>query len=97
MYECYVGDVVLRLVEDGYVTEEGEVGLLRECGQPSEVVEFEDGKVYIYRFEACGSGVFRRSSPSVYHWADYLATPVVGTLLLAVVSKIQTSESSQQP
>lgn len=69
MFECYGGGVVLRLVEDGYVSYEGgvaEVGLLRDCGGAVELRTFEDGVVYIYRDGVCGSGVFVGGMPVVY-------------------------------
>jgi hypothetical protein len=69
VFECYGGGVVLRLVEDGYVSYEGgvlEVGLLRECGGAEEVREFEDGTVYVYRRSVCNSGVSGGEVPAVY-------------------------------
>ena len=85
MFECYGDGVVIRLVEDGYVSyEDGgvEVGLLRDCGADG-VRDFGDGAVYIYKRNVCGNGVFMGSMPVVYSAVDsVVATAIFGSIFL---------------
>lgn len=101
MFECYGNGVVLRLVEDGYVSYENgavEVGLLRDCGDAADVRSFEDGKIYIYRSSACDSGVFSLSMPVVYSDINYLmAMATFGSIFLTLAAGIgETSKSFVQ-
>jgi len=93
VFECYGGDVVLRLVEDGYVSYEdgvAEVGLLRDCGGVAEVRSFEDGAIYIYRDNACGNGVFMANMPVVYRDVNYpMAMATFGSIFLTLVESIR--------
>ena len=92
MFECYKDNVVLRLIEDGYVSYNGvaEVGLLRDCGGAVEVRNFEDGTIYIYRGGACGNGVFMGlSMPVVYRDVNYpMATATFGSIFLTLVEAL---------
>jgi hypothetical protein len=96
VFECYGDGVVLRLSEDGYVSYEdgvAEVGLLRDCGGAVEVKEFEDGILYVYSGNACGSGVFMGHMPAVYSDLDYLvATATFGSILLTLAAGIGGTE-----
>jgi len=87
VFECYGSGVKIRLSEDGYVSYEGgevEVGLLRDCGE-AEVRDFEDGKIYIYRMNACGNGVFMSSMPVVYSDINYpIAMATFGSIFLTL-------------
>jgi len=88
---------VLRLGEDGYVSYEGdvlEVGLLRDCGGAVEVREFEDGKIYIYRSNVCGSGVFMGlSMPAVYNDIDQVfSTATFGSIFAMIAGSIRGIE-----
>jgi hypothetical protein len=93
VFECYGGGVVLRLNEDGYVNyEDGlEVGLLRDCGGAVEVKDFEDGRLYIYRSNICGNGVFMGlSMPVVYSDLDQpMAMAILGSIFLIVAGSIR--------
>ena len=92
VFECYGGGVVLRLVEDGYVSYENglEVGLLRDCGGAVDVRRFEDGTVYVYRSNVCGNGVFGGSMPVVYSDVNYpMATAIFGSIFLTLVEPIR--------
>ena len=91
MFECYGSDVVLRLMEDGYVSYNGvaEVGLLRDCGGVAEVRSFEDGAIYIYRGSACGNGVFMANMPVVYRDVNYpMAMATFGSIALTLVGAL---------
>ena len=95
VFECYGDGVVLRLVEDGYVSYGGgvlEVGLLRDCGE-GEVREFEDGVVYVYRRNVCGNGVFRSEVPVVYSGpGQVFSMATFGSIFLIVVGLIRGIE-----
>jgi len=88
VFECYKDNVVLRLVEDGYVSYENnvaEVGLLRDCGGVVDVRRFEDGTVYVYRSNVCGNGVFGGSMPVVYSDINYpIAMATFGSIFAIV-------------
>ena len=84
MFECYGDGAVLRLSEDGYVSYEGEVevGLLRDCGAV-EVRDFEDGRLYVHRENACGNGVFTGQMPAVYSDLNQVfVTAIFGSIFL---------------
>jgi len=93
VFECYRDNVVLRLVDDGYVSYENgvaEVGLLRDCGGAAEVRSFEDGTIYIYRNSVCSNGVFVGSMPVVYSDIDQVfATATFGSIFAIVVGAIR--------
>jgi hypothetical protein len=93
VFECYGGGVVLRLNEDGYVYHEGgvvEVGLLRDCGGVAEVREFEDGKIYIYKDNVCGNGVFVGEVPVVYSDLNQIfATATLGSIIWILAGSIR--------
>jgi len=92
VFECYKDGVVLRLVEDGYVSYENnvvEVGLLRDCGGVVDVRSFEDGTVYIYRNSVCGNGVFAGSMPVVYSDINYpMAMATFGSIFAIVAGSM---------
>jgi len=83
--------VVLRLGEDGYVSYEGgevEVGLLRDCGAV-EVRDFEDGRLYVHRENACGNGVFMGQMPAVYSdLSQVFVMATFGSIFLTLVELI---------
>jgi hypothetical protein len=96
VFECYGDGVVLRLVEDGYVSygDGGvEVGLLRDCGGVDEVRDFEDGTIYIYKHNVCGNGVFVNKMPSVYSDINYpMVMATFASILLTAVGLIRENE-----
>jgi hypothetical protein len=89
LFECYGDGKVLRLGEDGYVSYgDGsvEVGLLRDCSGGAEVRLFEDGTLYIYRGNACGSGVYEGRMPTAFMDVNYLmATATFASIFLTLV------------
>jgi hypothetical protein len=95
LFECYGDGKVLRLGEDGYVSYENdviEVGLLRDCGGGAEVRLFEDGELYIYRSNVCGSGVYEGRMATAFMDVNYLmATATFASIFLtAAVSLHET-------
>ena len=90
MFECYGDGAVLRLSEDGYVSYEGEVevGLLRDCGAV-EVRDFEDGRLYVHRENACNNGIFAGQMPAVYSDLNQVfVTATFGSIFLTLVGLI---------
>jgi len=91
VFECYSDGVKIRLSEDGYVSyEDGEVevGLLRDCGAV-EVRDFEDGRLYVHRGNACGNGVFTGQMPTVYSDLNQVfVTATFGSIFLTLVELI---------
>ena len=96
MFECYGNGIVFRLYDDGYVNyEDGEVevGLMRDCGAV-EVRDFEDGRLYVHRENACNNGVFTGQMPTVYSDVNYLmAMATFGSIFLILAAG--TGETSK--
>jgi len=100
VFECYGDGAVLRLSEDGYVSYEGgevEVGLMRDCGAV-EVRDFEDGRLYVHRENACNNGVFMGQMPVVYSDLNQVfVMATFGSIFLTLVELInETSKPYAQ-
>jgi hypothetical protein len=66
-----------------------EVGLLRDCGGEAEVRQFEDGVVYVYSTNVCGSGVYEGRMPTAFMDVNYLmATATFASIFLTAAGSL---------